>query len=110
MALKDDWKTFGKNVDGTFKKLGKSIAKTVKVGAEKIDGDETAGSSEELKESWTEVGHGFGKTGKSLGKAITGTAKTAVGEYEEQPEKGEDVKNDENPAPAEITDGETQDK
>ena len=87
MALKDDWKNFGKNVGGTAKSLGKSIVKTVKVGAEKLDFEEQDENKPTgLKESWSEVGHSFGKTGKSLGKAISGTAKKAVGEYDDAPE------------------------
>lgn len=86
MSLKEDWKKFGKNAGDTFKHLGKSIVKTVKVGVEKLDSDENSENKPTgLKESWTEVGHDFGKTGKSLGKAISGTAKTAVNENEDAP-------------------------
>lgn len=80
MSLKDDWKDTGKNIGHTAAGLGKAIARSVKVGAEKVL-DETPKDSEGkdkptgLRESWSGVGRSFGKTGKSLGKAAAGTAK-----------------------------------
>lgn len=35
MALRDDWKSTGKELGGSFKHLGKSLIKSVRVGVQK---------------------------------------------------------------------------
>ena len=88
MSVKDNWKDTGKGLGKSFSGLGRSIVKSVKVGAEKILDEEPRDENgnvipEGLKESWSEVGHDFGKTGKSLGKAVAGTAKKVAKKIEE---------------------------
>lgn len=80
MSLKDNWKDTGKGLGKSFAGLGKSIVKSVKVGADKLLDEEPKDENgnvkpTNLKESWSEVGHSFGSTGKSLGKSVSGTAK-----------------------------------
>ena len=101
MSVKDEWKNTGKDLGKTFAGLGKTIVRSVKVGADKILDEEPKDENgnvkpTNLKENWSEVGHNFGKSGKSLGKAVTETAKTVVskaeaefGDHEPEPEKPE---------------------
>ena len=98
MSVKDEWKNTGKGLGKTFAGLGKSIIKSVKVGADKILDEEPRDENGNvkptgLKESWSEVGHNFGKSGKALGRAVTETAKTVV-------EKADEATKDEEPQPA----------
>lgn len=91
MSVKDNWKNTGKGLGKSFSGLGKSIVKSVKVGAGKILDEEPKDEDgsvkrESLKESWSEVGHDFGKTGISFGKAVTGTAKKVAKKIEEADE------------------------
>jgi hypothetical protein len=80
MSVKDEWKNTGKGLGKSFTGLGKSIVRSVKVGAENIlderPKDENGNvAPTHLRESWSEVGHSFGNTGKALGRAAAGTAK-----------------------------------
>ncbi|MBR6920577.1 MAG: hypothetical protein IKH51_00085 [Clostridia bacterium] len=88
MSVKDNWKNTGKGLGKSFAGVGKSIVKSVKVGADKILDEEPKDENGNvkptgLKESWSEVGHNFGKTGKSLGKAVSGTAKKVAKKIDE---------------------------
>ncbi len=88
MSVKDNWKNTGKGLGKSFAGVGKSIVKSVKVGADKILDEEPRDENGNvkptgLKESWSEVGHNFGKTGKSLGKAVSGTAKKVAKKIDE---------------------------
>ncbi|MBO4869179.1 MAG: hypothetical protein J5585_05665 [Clostridia bacterium] len=83
MGLKDDWKDTGKNLGKSFVGLGKSIIKSVEVGADKVLDEEKKDENGEpvptgLRDSWSKVGHSFGEAGKSLGKAVAGTAKSVA--------------------------------
>lgn len=94
MSVRDEWKNTGKDLSDTFKGLGKSIVKSVKVGADKILDEEPKDENGNvkptgLKESWSEVGHNFGKSGKSIGKAVTETAKVVVKKADEELNKTE---------------------
>ena len=89
MGVKEEWKTTGKDLGVTFAGLGKSIVKSVKVGADKILDEEPRDENGNikptgLKESWTEVGHNFGKSGKALGKSAMVTAKAVVKKADEK--------------------------
>lgn len=80
MSVKDSWKDTGKGLGKSFAGLGKSIVKSVKVGADRILDEEPRDENgnviqTDLRESWSEVGHNFGVAGKSLGKAVSGTAR-----------------------------------
>ena len=86
MSVKDNWKNTGKGLGKSFAGVGKSIVKSVKVGADKILDEEPRDENGNvkpsgLKESWSEVGHSFGN--KSLGKAVSGTAKKVVKKIDE---------------------------
>ena len=88
MSVKDNWKNTGKGLGKSFAGVGKSIVKSVKVGADKILDEEPKDENGNvkptgLKESWSEVGHNFGKTGKSFGKAVSGTAKKVAKKIDE---------------------------
>ena len=88
MSVKDNWKNTGKGLGKSFAGLGKSIVKSVKVGADKLLDEEPKDEEgnvkpTNLKESWSEVGHSFGNTGKSLGKAVSGTAKKVAQKIDE---------------------------
>ena len=100
MSLKDDWKDTGKGIGKTFAGLGKSIAKSVKVGLDAATDETPVDENGKplpngLRESWTEVGHSFGTTGKSLGRAAAGTAKKVIDKVDEAadgPKGGEEDK------------------
>ncbi|MBQ7700305.1 MAG: hypothetical protein IJT49_08200 [Clostridia bacterium] len=88
MSVKDNWKNTGKGLGKSFAGVGKSIIKSVKVGADRILDEEPRDENgnvvqTDLRESWSEVGHSFGNTGKSLGKAVSGTAKKVVKKVDE---------------------------
>ena len=89
MSVKDEWKNTGKDLGKSFTALGKSIVRSVKVGADKALDEEPKDENgnvkpNHLKESWTEVGHDFGKAGKSLGRAVSGTAKKVAEKINEE--------------------------
>ena len=73
MALKDEWKGFGKNTGKAFKNLGKALGKTAKVAfTDEPEVIEQNGHSE-VGNAWRETGKSFGESGKSLGKAAKET-------------------------------------
>ena len=86
MSLKDSWKEAGKGIGKSFVGLGKSIIKSVEVGADRALDEEPKNASEaqpvDLRETWSVVGHSFGDAGKALGKAVAGTAKTVIDKVE----------------------------
>ena len=89
MGVKEEWKNTGKDLGVTFAGLGKSIVRSVKVGADIILDEEPKDENGNikpngLKESWTEVGRNFGKSGKALGKSVTVTAKAVVKKADEK--------------------------
>jgi hypothetical protein len=91
MSVKDKWKDTGKGLGKSFAGLGKSIVKSVKVGAERILDEEPKDENgntvkTDLRESWSEVGHNFGNTGKSLGKAVSGTARKVADKIDPEDE------------------------
>ena len=88
MSVKDNWKNTGKGLGKSFAGVGKSIIKSVKVGADRILDEEPRDENgnvvqTDLRESWSEVGHSFGNTGKSFGKAVSGTAKKVAKKVDE---------------------------
>ena len=86
-SLKDSWKKFGKDVGNTMKGLGRSIAKSVDVGTDKIfdemPANEDAAKTSDLKESWKDVGHSFGHTAADLGNAVAKSVKKGADKAEE---------------------------
>ena len=101
-SLKDDWKEVGKGLGKSVIGLGKSIYKSAKVGAEKVEEwaddkkDETKAPEDTgLRESWSEVGHTLGATAAGFGKAVVRSAKAGAQKADEWAEK-----NDANPPEA----------
>jgi len=89
MSVKDEWKNTGKDLGKSFAGLGKTIVRSVKVGADKLLDEEPKDENgnvkpTNLKENWSKVGHSFGKSGKSFGKAVTETAKTVISKADEE--------------------------
>ena len=83
MALKDKWKSFGKNTGVAFKNLGLALGDTAKIAVGKEENISEDGARTKTGESWSKVGHSFGEAGKSLGKAASGTAKKVSGAEDE---------------------------
>lgn len=90
MALKDKWKTAGKNIGGAFKNFGKAMGTTMKVAFNDEENTVDENGESKLKSAWKKTGKGFGEAGKSVGKAASGTAKKVVGK-EEKEEVAKDV-------------------
>ncbi|MBQ4258552.1 MAG: hypothetical protein II713_06090 [Clostridia bacterium] len=98
-SLRDDWKEVGKGLGKSVIGLGKSIYKSAKVGAEKVEewaDDDKDGTKipqdTGLRESWSEVGHTLGATAAGLGKAIVRSAKAGAQKADEWAEKDEEPK------------------
>lgn len=76
-SAKEEWKSFGKEMGKSFKNLGKSLIKTIKVSStkldDKIEGTKTNTKSTKLKESWSTTGHSFTDSGKHFTNAIKKT-------------------------------------
>ena len=85
--LKDSWKKFGRDVGNTMKDLGKSIAKSVDVGTDKLfdekPADEDAAKTNDLKRSWKNVGHSIGHTAADFGNAVAKSVKKGADKAEE---------------------------
>ena len=74
MALKQKWKTAGKDIGGAFKNLGLSLGETAKVAAGQEDNTVVTENGEtRLRESWKKTGKGFKEAGSSFGKAMEAT-------------------------------------
>lgn len=84
MALKDKWKTAGKNIGGAFKNFGKAMGTTAKVVFTDEENTVDENGESKLKGAWKKTGKGFGEAGKSVGKAAGGTAKKVAGKEEKE--------------------------
>jgi hypothetical protein len=83
-CLRDDWKDVGKGMGKTFAGLGKTLVKTAKIGATKIDDwaedkdTDTSAQKASMKEGWKEFGRDFVNTAEDLGKASVKSVKKGV--------------------------------
>lgn len=80
MALKDKWKTMGKNTGKAFANFGKALGKTMKTAFTDEENMIESNGHTEVSNAWRETGKSFGEAGKSFGKAMEGTADKVVGE------------------------------
>ena len=83
MALKDNWKTTGKNTGKAFSNFGKALGKTMKSIFTDEDNMIEANGHCEVSNAWRETGKSFGQAGKSFGKSMKGTADKVVGNEKE---------------------------
>lgn len=82
MALKDEWKSTGKNTGKAFANFGKALGKTMKsIFSEDENMIESNGHTE-VSNAWRETGKAFGSAGKSFGKAM---GDTFTGSDEDKP-------------------------
>ena len=104
-CLRDDWKDVGKGMGKTFAGLGKTLVKTAKVGAAKIDDwaedKETDNSAQKasMKEGWKEFGRDFVNTAEDLGKASVKSVKKGVDSVDAEAEEPEMKSCGEDPDP-----------
>ena len=96
-SLKEDWKEVGIEVGSSVAKIGKSIFKSARVGAKKLENwaDENKENPPQetgLLESWSDTGHTIGEAAADLGRAAVRTAKAGVRKAEELAQKDDDAK------------------
>ena len=103
MGLKDNWKETGKGLGNAFKKLGKNIVKTAKVGIDKVDDLMDDGEINNPPESnvtndgsWKETGKELGSAFKDLGKSILESVEAGAEKAEEYLEEKKEEKEQEN--------------
>ena len=94
MALKDEWKSTGKNTGRAFANFGKALGKTMKTVFTNDENMIEANGHTEVSNAWRETGKAFGSAGKSFGKAM---GDTFTGCDEEPKEKEEEDKSEEQP-------------
>ena len=82
MALKDEWKSTGKNTGKAFANFGKALGKTMKTVFTDDENMIEANGHTEVSNAWREMGKSFGEAGKSFGQAMAGTADKVVNEEE----------------------------
>lgn len=87
MALKDEWKSTGKNTGRAFANFGKALGKTMKTVFTDDENMIEANGHTEVSNAWRETGKAFGSAGKSFGKAM---GDTFTGCDEEPKEKAEE--------------------
>lgn len=87
MALKDEWKSTGKNTGKAFANFGKALGKTMKTVFTDDENMIEANGHTEVSNAWRETGKAFGSAGKSFGKAM---GDTFTGADEEPKEKAEE--------------------
>jgi hypothetical protein len=73
MALKDEWKSTGKNTGKAFANFGKALGKTMKTVFTDDENMIEANGHTEVSNAWRETGKAFGSAGKSFGKAMGDT-------------------------------------
>ena len=84
MALKDKWKTTGKNTGKAFSNFGKALGKTMKTVFTDDENMIEANGHTEVSNAWRETGKSFGEAGKAFGKSMKGTADKVVGQEEKE--------------------------
>lgn len=87
MALKDEWKSTGKNTGKAFANFGKALGKTMKSIFSDDENKIESNGRTEVSNAWRETGKAFGSAGKSFGKAM---GDTFTGSDEEPKEKDEE--------------------
>lgn len=93
MALKDEWKSTGKNTGKAFANFGKALGKTMKSIFTDDENMIESNGHTEVSNAWRDTGKAFGNAGKSFGKAM---GDTFTGSDEEPKEKAEE-KSEEKP-------------
>ena len=97
MALKDEWKSTGKNTGKAFANFGKALGKTMKSIFSDDDNKIESNGRTEVSNAWRDTGKAFGNAGKSFGKAMGDTFTGADEEPKEKAEeKSEEQPNEEN--------------
>jgi len=93
MALKDEWKSTGKNTGKAFANFGKALGKTMKSIFSDDENMIESNGHTEVSNAWRDTGKAFGNAGKSFGKAM---GDTFTGADEEPKDKAEE-KSEEKP-------------
>ena len=94
MALKDEWKSTGKNTGKAFANFGKALGKTMKTVFTDDENMIESNGHTEVSNAWRETGKAFGSAGKSFGKAM---GDTFTGSDENKPkDKPEEKPEEEN--------------
>ena len=93
MALKDEWKSTGKNTGKAFANFGKALGKTMKSIFTDDENMIESNGHTEVSNAWRDTGKAFGNAGKSFGKAM---GDTFTGADEEPKDKAEE-KSEEKP-------------
>ena len=94
MALKDEWKSTGKNTGKAFANFGKALGKTMKTVFTDDENMIESNGHTEVSNAWRETGKAFGSAGKSFGKAM---GDTFTGSDEDKPkDKPEEKVKEEN--------------
>ena len=94
MALKDEWKSTGKNTGKAFANFGKALGKTMKSIFSDDDNMIESNGHTEVSNAWRDTGKAFGSAGKSFGKAM---GDTFTGSDEDKPkDKPEEKAKEEN--------------
>ena len=93
MALKDEWKSTGKNTGRAFANFGKALGKTMKSIFTDDENMIESNGHTEVSNAWRDTGKAFGNAGKSFGKAM---GDTFTGADEEPKDKAEE-KSEEKP-------------
>ena len=94
MALKDEWKSTGKNTGKAFANFGKALGKTMKTVFTDDENTIESNGHTEVSNAWRETGKAFGSAGKSFGKAM---GDTFTGSDEDKPkDKPEEKAKEEN--------------
>lgn len=87
MALKDEWKSTGKNTGKAFANFGKALGKTMKSIFSDDENMIESNGHTEVSNAWRDTGKAFGNAGKSFGKAM---GDTFTGADEEPKDKAEE--------------------
>ena len=93
MALKDEWKSTGKNTGKAFANFGKALGKTMKSIFTDDENKIESNGHTEVSNAWRDTGKAFGNAGKSFGKAM-GDAFTGA---DEEPKEKAEEKSEEQP-------------
>ena len=94
MALKDEWKSTGKNTGKAFANFGKALGKTKKTVFTDDENMIESNGHTEVSNAWRDTGKAFGSAGKSFGKAMGDTFTGC----DEEPKKESEEKAEEKPA------------
>ena len=87
MALKEKWKSTGKNTGKAFAYFGKALGKTMKTVFTDDENMIESNGHTEVSNAWRETGKAFGEAGKSFGSAVDGPADKAFGKEEKEKAK-----------------------